>query len=121
MIDGSPGTGCPVIASLTGADYALIVTEPTVSGIHDMRRILEVTKHFGVPVGVVVNKYDLNTNMTDKIKQLSKDHGVEFLGVVPYDKKVTQAQMKKLSVVEFSRGPVTESIEQIWQKVSNRF
>jgi len=121
LIDGSPGTGCPVIASLTGSDYALIVTEPTVSGIHDMRRILEVTKHFGVLTGVVVNKYDLNTDMTDKIKQLSKEYNVEFLGEVPYDKKVTEAQMKKLSVVEFARGPVTESIEQIWQKVSDRF
>ena len=120
LIDGSPGTGCPVIASLTGADYALIVTEPTVSGIHDMCRVLDVTKHFGVPSGVVVNKYDLNTDMTDKIKRLSEDYNIEFLGVIPYDKVVTEAQMKKLSVVEFARGPVTESIEQIWQKVSNR-
>ena len=121
LIDGSPGTGCPVIASLTGVDYALIVTEPTVSGIHDMRRVLEVTKHFGVPSGIVVNKYDLNTDMTDKIKRLSEDSNAEFLGIVPYDKKVTEAQMEGLSVVEFARGPVTESIEQIWQKVSSRF
>ncbi|RKY41742.1 MAG: cobyrinic acid ac-diamide synthase [Candidatus Makaraimicrobium thalassicum] len=121
LIDGSPGTGCPVIASLTGADYALIVTEPTVSGIHDMRRVLEVTGHFGVPAGVVVNKYDLNTDMTDKVKRLSEDYNVEFLGVIPYDKKVTEAQMKGLSVMEYTRGPVTESIEQIWQKVSSRF
>ncbi|MEA3490234.1 MAG: P-loop NTPase [Candidatus Omnitrophota bacterium] len=121
LIDGSPGTGCPVIASLTGADYALIVTEPTVSGIHDMRRILEVTKHFGVSSGVVVNKYDLNTDMTDKIKRLSEDSNAEFLGVIPYDKKVTEAQMEKLSVVEFTRGPVTGSIERIWQKISSRF
>jgi len=121
LIDGSPGTGCPVIASLTGSDYALIVTEPTVSGIHDMRRVLEVTKHFGIPSGVVVNKYDLNTDMTDKIKQLSKDYKVEFLGVVPYDKKVTEAQINKLSVVEFVRGPITESIDEIWQKVSSKF
>ncbi|MCK4851569.1 MAG: P-loop NTPase [Candidatus Omnitrophica bacterium] len=118
LIDGSPGTGCPVIASLTGADYALIVTEPTVSGLHDMGRILQVTEHFRVPAGVVVNKYDLNTDMTDKVKQLSAEHNVEFLGVVPYDKKVTEAQMEKLSVVEYTRGPVTESIEQIWQKIS---
>ncbi len=121
LIDGSPGTGCPVIASLTGSDYALIVTEPTVSGIHDMRRVLEVTKHFGISSGVVVNKYDLNTDMTDKIKQLSKDYNVEFLGVVPYDKKVTEAQINKLSVVEFICGPITESIDEIWQKVSSKF
>jgi MinD superfamily P-loop ATPase len=121
LIDGSPGTGCPVIASLTGSDYALIVTEPTVSGIHDMRRVLEVTKHFGISAGVVVNKYDLNTDMTDKIKQLSKEYGVEFLGVVPYDKMVTEAQVKKLSVVEFICGPVTESIKEICEKLSSKF
>lgn len=120
LIDGSPGTGCPVIASLTGSDYALIVTEPTVSGLHDMRRVLEVTKYFGIPSGVVVNKYDLNRDMTDRIKQLSEGNNVEFLGVVPYDKIVTEAQMKKLSVVEFSGGTVAENIEQIWRKVSSR-
>ena len=86
-----------------------------------MRRVLEVTKHFGIPSCVVVNKYDLNTDMTDKIKQLSKDYNVEFLGVVPYDKKVTEAQINKLSVVEFVCGPITESIDEIWQKVSSKF
>ncbi len=121
LIDGSPGTGCPVIASLTGADYALVVTEPTVSGVHDMRRILEVTKHFGISSGVVVNKYDLNMDMTERIKKLSKEYNVEFLGIVPYDKVVTEAQMEKLSVVEFACGPATKSIEEIWQKISNRF
>jgi MinD superfamily P-loop ATPase len=121
VIDGSPGTGCPVIASLTGADYALIVTEPTVSGLHDMRRILEVTKHFGISAGVTVNKYDLNENMTNEIKKLGEEYNVEFLGVVPYDKVVTEAQMKKLSVVEFSDGPVTENIKEIWRKISEKF
>lgn len=121
LIDGSPGTGCPVIASLTGSDYALIVTEPTVSGEHDMKRVLELTKHFGIPSGVVVNKYDLNPGMTDKIKIVSGEYNAEFIGVIPYDKVVTEAQMKKLSVVEFSKGPVTESIEKIWMKVSEIF
>ena len=120
IMDGSPGTGCPVIASLTGATYALIVTEPTVSGIHDMTRILDVTKHFGVPSGVVVNKYDLNTQKTDEIKRLIQDYNAEFMGVVPYDKKVTEAQMKGISLVEYTQNPTTESIKQIWQKVSQR-
>ena len=120
LIDGSPGTGCPVIASLTGADYALIVTEPTVSGVHDMRRILDVTGHFGVPAGIVVNKHDLNSGMTEKIRKISAERGIEFLGTVPYDKIVTRAQMKKLSVVEFGEGPVTESIKKIWEKISGR-
>jgi len=119
IIDGSPGTGCPVIASLTGATYALVVTEPTVSGIHDMKRILEVTKYFGTPSGVVVNKYDLNMKMTDKIKLLCKDCSIKFIGVVPYDKKITEAQIKEQTVVEYTQGSITKSIKEIWQKVKS--
>ncbi|MBD3426845.1 MAG: P-loop NTPase [Candidatus Omnitrophica bacterium] len=121
LIDGSPGTGCPVIASLTGADYALIVTEPTVSGLHDMERVVKVTSHFGIDSGIVVNKYDLNLDMTERIRKISEKYGIEFVGKVPYDKVVTEAQMKKLSVVEYDKGPVTESIKEIWRKVSRRF
>ncbi|MBD3296137.1 MAG: 4Fe-4S dicluster domain-containing protein [Candidatus Omnitrophica bacterium] len=120
LIDGSPGTGCPVIASLTGADYALIVTEPTVSGIHDMERVFDVTRHFNIPAGVVVNKYDLNARMTERIKDLTRQKGCEFMGTVPYDGSVTRAQMKKLSVVEYEDGPVTQSIKDIWRKVAAR-
>jgi MinD superfamily P-loop ATPase len=117
IIDGSPGTGCPVIASLTGSTYALVVTEPTVSGIHDLDRILKVIEHFGIPPGVVVNKYDLNMEMTEKIKLLSQDYNAEFIGTIPYDKKVTDAQMEGLSVVEFTQSSVTETIEDIWERV----
>ncbi|MFH1759682.1 MAG: P-loop NTPase, partial [bacterium] len=119
IIDGAPGTGCPVIASITGSDYALIVTEPTVSGIHDMKRILDVTRHFGVRSGVVVNKYDLNIDMTEKIKEIAKEYNAEFIGTIPYDKKVTEAQMKKLSIVEYTEeGAVVKSIKQIWEKIN---
>ena len=117
IIDGSPGTGCPVIASLTGSTYALVVTEPTVSGIHDLDRILKVIEHFGIPPGIVVNKYDLNIEMTDKIKLLAKDYNAEFLGVIPYDKIITDAQMEGLSVIEFTQSSVTEAIEDIWERV----
>lgn len=117
LIDGSPGTGCPVIASLTGATYALVVTEPTVSGIHDLDRILKVTKHFKIPSGIVVNKYDINLEITEKIKSLSQAFQAEFIGTIPYSKEVTEAQMSGLSVVEFSKSSVTEAIEAIWEKV----
>jgi len=117
IIDGSPGTGCPVIASLTGSTYALVVTEPTVSGIHDLDRILKVIEHFGIPPGVVVNKYDLNIEMTDKIKLLIQDYNAEFIGVIPYDKTITDAQMEGLSVVEFTQSSLTETIENIWEQV----
>ncbi|MFH1904339.1 MAG: P-loop NTPase [bacterium] len=120
IIDGAPGTGCPVIASITGSDYALIVTEPTVSGIHDMKRILDVTRHFGVRSGVVVNKYDLNIDMTEKIKDIAKDYDSEFIGTIPYDKRVTKAQMKALSIIEYAEdGAVVKSIKQIWEKINS--
>jgi len=118
LIDGAPGTGCPVISSLTGADYALIVTEPTVSGIHDLKRVLEVTRHFNISTGVVVNKYDLNNKMTEKVRRLTQDLNVEFIGVIPYDKTFTRAQMEGLSVVEYTQGPIAESIKHIWNKVN---
>ncbi len=117
IIDGAPGTGCPVIASLTGAQYALIVTEPTVSGIHDMKRILEVTAHFGVPSGVVVNKYDLNRKMTEKIKETVVNYNARFLGTISYDKNVTRAQVEKLSIVEYKDSPATADIKIIWNRL----
>ena len=119
VIDGSPGTGCPVIASLTGSDYALIVTEPSVSGIHDLDRILKVTGHFGINSGVVVNKYDINIEMTDRIKLLTQDNNAEFIGMIPYDRKVTDAQMEGLSVVEYTQSSITEVIENIWNQVKH--
>ena len=120
LIDGSPGTGCPVIASLTGAYYALIVTEPTVSGVHDLKRILDVTRHFGILSGVVINKCDLNREMAERIKSVAKDYGAELSGEIPYDRVVTKAQMKGLSVVEFESGPVTEAINRVWEKISQK-
>jgi len=118
IIDGSPGTGCPVIASLTGAAYALIVTEPTVSGVHDLNRILDLTRHFRVPSGVVINKYDLNQEMAEKIISMVGEYQAELIGKIPYDRVVTDAQMEGLSVVEFSDGAVTAAITGIWEKLS---
>jgi len=117
VMDGAPGTGCPVISSITGAYYALAVTEPTVSGVHDLERILQVIKHFGIKSGVVINKYDLNEELTQKIKDLAKEYNSEFVGKIPYGKEVTEAQMKKLSVVEYTNTPLTESIKEIWEKI----
>ncbi len=119
IIDGSPGTGCPVIASITGADYALVVTEPTVSGIHDLKRVLNVINFFKVKSGVVVNKYDINPHKSDEIIKITADNNSEFLGMIPYDKCITKAQMKGMSVVEYTDNSITKSIKKIWDKVKN--
>jgi len=118
LIDGSPGTGCPVIASLTGAAYALIVTEPTVSGIHDLKRILELTRHFSIPSGVVVNKHDLNRDKSEEIVGLAESYGAEMMGMIPYDRAVTDAQMEGLSVVEHSSGPAAQAVREIWARLN---
>jgi MinD superfamily P-loop ATPase len=119
MIDGSPGTGCPVIASITGTDYALVVTEPTVSGIHDLKRILDVINFFKIRSGIIVNKYDLNPEKTQEIKEVAKQYSSDFLGIIPYNKSVTKAQMKGLSVVEYTDNSVTKKITEIWNNLKN--
>ncbi|MBN1353258.1 MAG: 4Fe-4S dicluster domain-containing protein [Candidatus Omnitrophica bacterium] len=117
IMDGAPGTGCPVISSISGADYALAVTEPTVSGAHDLERVLKVINHFGVKSGVVVNKSDLNQEWTHRIKELAENYNSEFIGTVPYAREFTEAQMRKLSVVEYADNPLTENIKDIWRKI----
>jgi MinD superfamily P-loop ATPase len=117
IIDGSPGTGCPVIASITGTDYALVVTEPTVSGVHDLKRILDVIRFFNVKSGIVVNKYDLNPQKSKEIREIAGRSGSAFLGEIPYDKAVTRAQMEGVSVVEYEDSALTEIIAGIWEKV----
>ncbi len=117
LIDGAPGTGCPVIASITGSDFALVVTEPTVSGIHDMERVLDVADHFGIKAGIVVNKSDLNESMTQKIKDIAEERAVDVLGEIPYDNVFTEAQMERKTVIEYSDNETAESIKRIWKKV----
>ena len=120
IIDGSPGTGCPVIASLTGADYALVVTEPTVSGIHDLERILDLIRFFKISSGVIVNKADLNPEKAEEIRVLSEAYESDFLGMIPYDRQITEAQVQGQAVVEYTDGLISEIIQSVWEKVRAR-
>jgi len=115
--DGPPGIGCPVISSLSGANLALLVTEPTLSGIHDLERILGVCQHFSVPALVCVNKYDINVDNTRQIESYCLNQGVETVSRIPFDNVVTEAMVRGLPVVEYSRGEVTQEIESLWQRV----
>jgi MinD superfamily P-loop ATPase len=117
IIDGSPGTGCPVIASITGTDYALVVTEPTVSGVHDLRRILDVIRFFDIKSGIIVNKYDLNPEKSAEIKKIADRYGADFSGEIPYDTSFTEAQTRGVSVVEYEDSPLTAEIARIWEKI----
>lgn len=120
ICDGSPGIGCPVIASLTGASLALIVVEPTMSGLHDFNRIAQLTIQLGVPALLVVNKSDLNPEVAGLLELEAESHAVEPIGRIPYDSAITQAQIAKQSVVEFSDGPASRMIRNLWETVENR-
>ena len=116
--DGPPGIGCPVISSLSGANLALLVTEPTLSGIHDLERVLGVCHHFGIPVLVCINKYDVNKDNTRQIENYCLNQGVEVASKIPFDNVVTEAIVQGLPVVEYSQGKVTQEIESLWQRIA---
>jgi len=116
--DGPPGIGCPVISSLSGVDLALIVTEPTLSGMHDLDRVIGVCHHFTVPVIVCINKYDLNEYNTSQIEDYCLNQGMRVASKIPFDNVVTEALIQGLPVVEYSRNRVAHEIEGLWQVVS---
>lgn len=115
LMDGPPGIGCPVIASVTGSHAVLVVTEPTVSGGHDLRRVVQLARHFKVPVFVCVNKWDINPDLTEQIRHETEGAGAHWVGQVPYDKAVTASQLQGQSVVEYGHSPAAEAIRKIWE------
>jgi MinD superfamily P-loop ATPase len=117
LVDGPPGIGCPVIASLTGASQVLVVTEPTVSGEHDLERVLSLTNHFEIPTTICVNKWDLNPEMTQRIEDKARRSGADIAGRIRYDRAVTQAQIQAKAVVEIT-APCAEDIQAIWKQLN---
>ncbi len=117
LVDGAPGIGCPVIASITGADLVLLVTEPTLSGLHDLERVHALVKHFGVPTLVSVNKYDINVELCETIEATARRLGARVLGRVRYDRSFTKAQMEGLSVIEYNRSASEEDVRSLWRQV----
>jgi MinD superfamily P-loop ATPase len=121
LIDGPPGIGCPVMATLTGASFLLAVTEPTPSGQHDLERVLSLARHFGIPARVCVNKYDLNLALTARIERRAADLSAMVVGRIPYDPAVTAAQRQGHPVVEHDRGPAAQAMIQLWKNLSAHF
>jgi len=117
IIDGPPGIGCPVIASLSGVDCALIVTEPTLSGLHDARRVMEVAKHFNISVKLVVNKYDLNTAVTEKIEAFCRERDVPVVGKIAFDKAVVEALVEGKTIVEYAACLAADEVKNIWERL----
>ena len=117
IIDGSPGIGCPVIASITGVDCALVVTEPTLSGLHDASRVIKVARHFNVPVILTVNKYDLNEEMTEKIEKYCKNNNIRLIGKIRFEKSVVEAMIEGKTIMEYPCAKAKEEINGIWDRL----
>jgi len=118
IADGSPGIGCPVIASITGADLVLIVTEPTLSGRHDLERVADLTASFGIRTLLCINKADINPEITAQIEEEARQRGITAVGEIPYDDAFTKAQIMKATVPEFTGGEITELIKALWRQVT---
>ncbi len=119
LVDGPPGIGCPVIASVTGSNRVLAITEPTPSGEHDLERILALVAHFGLPAAVCVNKWDLAPEVTERIEARARALGAELGGRIRYDPAVTRAQMEERTVVELG-SPAGEDISRLWERLTRR-
>jgi len=116
VVDGPPGIGCPVISASAGADLALLVVEPTVSGVHDLERVLATVEHFRVPASVVVNKADLNPRRTREIAGFCAQQDVPVVGQIPYDPIVTEAMVHGMPVSEYADGAVAQALEGVWAR-----
>jgi len=119
IIDGSPGIGCPVIASITGVDAALVVTEPTLSGIHDLQRVLSLLDHFNVVAFVCINMYDINVSNTKKILSFCKENRDDVVGIIPFSPEVTHAMVNGKTIVEYSpTSGISDELKNMWNKLS---
>jgi len=118
IVDGSPGIGCPVIASITGADLVLVITEPTLSGQHDLKRVADLAAGFRIPALVAINKFDLNPDMAKQIEEDTRSRGIKVMGKIRYDDAFTKAQILKSTIIEYTGGAVSQEIRALWRNVT---
>jgi MinD superfamily P-loop ATPase len=114
LIDGPPGVGCPVIGAITGVDLVVVVTEPTISGIHDLKRIIDVATHFNIPKAVIINKKDINPMKASEIEFFCHSLQIPLLGSINYDISVTKAMIEEKTIPEFDSGPISDAIRAAW-------
>ena len=117
LIDGSPGIGCPVVSSLSGANFAVLVTEPSISGIHDLKRIYDLVKSFKIKAGCIINKFDINEKGTDEIMEFLKNEKIEHIASITYNENFTNAMTNAQTIVEYDKGELTEIITNSWEKI----
>ncbi len=117
LIDGPPGIGCPVIASISGTDLTCIVTEPTVSGRHDLIRVVGVARHFKVPVAVIINRYDVNPEMAQTMEAWCAEENIPVIGRMPYDTAATMAMVKGMTIVEYDDDVLAPAVRDAWRRL----
>ncbi len=117
IIDGPPGIGCPVIASLSGTDLALVVTEPSLSGIHDMERVIQMAHHFKTQTACCINKYDLNLQNSAQIESWCEKNSIPLVGKIPFDEEVTKSMVQGIPLTEYTNNSVSKEIKKMWQKL----
>jgi len=117
IVDGSPGIGCPVVSSLSGASYVVLVTEPSVSGIHDLKRVYELVKKFGIRAGCIINKADININKSNEIHSFVKKESIDLICEIPYDENFTKAMTQGKTIVEFDNGKIKQILDESWEKI----
>lgn len=117
LVDGSPGVGCPVVSSLSGASFVVLVTEPTVSGLHDLERVYDLVKKFSIRAGCIINKADLNNGVSKEIEQFLGKEGIVHIASLPYDETFTRAMTKGQTIVEYGQNHLAEILEESWEKV----
>ncbi len=119
LVDGSPGIGCPVVSSLSGANYVVLVTEPTMSGLHDLKRINSVIKRFHIKAGCIINKYDLNPEKTTEIKDFMKEEQIDDLAEIPYNSIFSTAMIEGKTIVELE-SPIKPLVIDLWNKLKKQ-
>jgi len=121
ILDGPPGIGCPVISTITGVNRVIIVTEPTISGLHDMQRVFEIVTKFNIKPSIIINKADLNSIMTAKIRKWCEENGIEVSGELAFDAEIVEAMVQGKSIVEYnSENDLSKKINEIWTKILNQ-
>jgi len=121
ILDGPPGIGCPVISTITGVDKVVIVTEPTISGLCDLQRTVEIVQKFNLPAFVIINKYDLNSDMSDQIEDWCRQNRMTITGLLPFEKQMVEAMIMGKSITEFNPDNETsKKIKIIWNKITSQ-
>lgn len=117
IVDGSPGIGCPVISSITGSDMVMIVTEPTVSGLSDMKRVSQLARHFKIPATACINKWDINPDVSEEIRIYCQENGIKLLGKISYDNAFTEAQVSGKNIFETENEKLQDEIRAVWNNL----